>query len=64
MSLITIVVILVVVGVGLYLLSLVPMDGRIYKAIVAVVLLVVILWVLGQFVDLGAFTIGSRHRLR
>lgn len=62
MSVLALVLILVIVGVALYLLSLVPMHPAIYKVIVAVVLLAVILWVLSNFVDLGGIYIAPRHR--
>jgi hypothetical protein len=50
MSLITIVVTLIIVGVLLWLVnSYIPMDGRIKKVLNIVVLVVVVLWLLNVF---------------
>jgi uncharacterized protein YqhQ len=49
MTLIGLVVVLLVVGVALYLVSLIPMDPTIRRVIQVVVLLVVILWLLSAF---------------
>jgi len=62
MSILAIIMVLIGIGVALYLVSLLPMNQQIYKAIVAVVLLATVLWVLSQFVDLGGLTIGKHRR--
>lgn len=46
MTLIGLVVVLLVVGVALYLVSLIPMDATIKRVIQVIVILVIILWVL------------------
>jgi len=58
MSLISLIVILAVIGVGLWLLNTyVPMDAKIKKILNIVVVLVVILWLLSVFGVIGS--IGS-----
>lgn len=49
MSLLTLVVTLIVVGVLLYLVGLIPMDPTILRVIQVVVLLAVVLWLLNVF---------------
>jgi hypothetical protein len=46
MSLIGIVIVLIVIGVALYLVQLVPMDGTIKRIISILVIVVVIIWIL------------------
>lgn len=46
MPVIQIVIVLLVVGVGLYLVSLIPMDAKIHTIIRLVVILAVVLWIL------------------
>lgn len=54
MSLISLIVVLVVVGVILYLVNnFIPMDGKIKNVLNIVVLIVVILWLLSVFGILG-----------
>ena len=54
MSLITIVITLIVVGVLLWLINTyIPMDGKIKKIINIVVVVVVVLWLLNVFGVLG-----------
>ena len=54
MSLITLVVTLVVVGVILWLINAyIPMDGKIKKILNIVVVIVVVLWLLSAFGILG-----------
>jgi len=54
MSLITIVVTLIVVGVLLWLVNTyIPMDGKIKKVLNIVVMVVVVLWLLNVFGVLG-----------
>ena len=48
--LITIVVGLIVIGVALYLITLIPMDATLTKIIRAVVILIVVLWLLGVLI--------------
>lgn len=45
MNLTDLIVLLVLLGVGLYLLDLIPMDATIKRIIQVVVILVVVLWV-------------------
>ena len=55
MSLITIVITLIVVGVLLWLVnSYIPMDGKIKKILNIVVVVVVVLWLLNVFGVLGS----------
>ncbi len=53
MTLISLIVSLVVVGLILWLVSLLPIDGKIKNIINVVVLIVVILWLLQVFHVLG-----------
>jgi hypothetical protein len=54
-SLIGLVVTLVVVGVLLWLANTyIPMDAKIKQVLNVVVLVVVVLWILGLFVDFGS----------
>jgi uncharacterized membrane protein len=54
MSLITILITIVVVGVVLWLInSYIPMDGKIKKILNVVVVVIVILWLLSAFGVLG-----------
>lgn len=65
MSLITLIVVLIVVGVVLYLINaFIPMDSKIKTILNVVVIIAVILWVLeafGVLGDLSAIRIGP-HR--
>jgi hypothetical protein len=47
MTLIGLLVVLLIVGVALYLISLVPMDATIKRIIQVLVILFVVLWLLG-----------------
>lgn len=50
MPILTLLIILILVGVGLYLVNtLIPMDARIKKIINVVVILLVVLWLLDVF---------------
>lgn len=65
MSLISVVVILVVVGVLLWLLETqVPMDATIKKIVHAVVVLVVVIWLLQVFGLIGPIGMIQTPRLR
>jgi hypothetical protein len=56
MSLITLVIVLVVVGVVLWLInSYIPMQSTIKKILNAVVIIVVVLWLLSAFGVIGSF---------
>ena len=64
MSLISLVLVLIIVGVLLYLINnYIPMDGKIKKIINIVVVVAVIIWVLGLFVggwgQIGSIRIGK-----
>lgn len=48
MTLLGIVIVLVVIGVALYLVSLIPMDATVKRVIQVIVILFVVSWVLGQ----------------
>lgn len=61
-ALISIIVTLIVVGLLLYLIGLIPMDGTIKQIIRVVVILAVIVWLLQSFGLLGP--IGHGHLLR
>jgi hypothetical protein len=61
-ALISIIVTLIVVGLLLYLISLIPMDGAIKQIIRVVVIILVILWLLREFGLLGPIEHG--HLLR
>ena len=62
MPLITLVVTLVVVGVGLWLINnYIPMDGKIKTILNVVVVIVVVLWLLSVFGVLGSLS-GLRVR--
>lgn len=50
---IELIVALIVVGVVLYLITLIPMDATIKKIIVVLVILLVVLWVLQSFGLIG-----------
>jgi hypothetical protein len=55
MSLISILIVLIIVGVVLWLInSYIPMDGKIKKILNVVVVIVVILWLLSAFGVFGA----------
>lgn len=62
MSILSLIVLLIIVGVGLYLVQLIPMDPKILTIIRVVVILAVVLWLLDLFVDLGSIGhIRTRH---
>ena len=56
MSLISVIVALIVVGVLLYLINMIPMQGTIKSIINLVVVIVVVLWLLQAFGVLGSIT--------
>lgn len=61
MSLLSLIILLIFVGVALYLIGLIPMDGVVKRCIQVLVLLVVVLWVLeavGVLTGLGRIRIG------
>lgn len=57
MSLVGLILILVLIGVGLYLLNYIPMDTAMRTIIRVIVILVVVLWVIQVF---GLFNVGPR----
>jgi hypothetical protein len=63
-GLISIIVTLIVVGILLYLIELIPMDGTIKQIIRVVVIILVILWLLQTFGLLASLGIGHRRVLR
>ncbi len=60
MSLISLIVVLVIVGVALYCIRLIPMDATVSKIITALVILAVVLWLLES---VGLLT-GVGHHVR
>ena len=58
MPLIELIVILIVIGVGLYLISLIPMDANIKKIIQVLVIVLVVLWILSLFFPFGHIMVG------
>jgi len=55
-SIITIIVALILVGVALYLIDLIPMDVTIKKIIYVLVIVVVVLWLLQSFGVIGSLS--------
>jgi hypothetical protein len=62
MSIVALIIVLIVIGVGLYLInSVIPMDGKIKTILNVVVVLATLIWVLSVFGLLdGLGTIGPR----
>jgi hypothetical protein len=61
-GLISIIVSLVVIGLLLYLIDLIPMDGAIKQIIRIIVIIAVIVWLLQSFGLLGSLGIGHTAR--
>lgn len=61
MTLIGLIVLLILVGVGLYLIQLIPMDAAMRTIIRVVVILVVILYIIDA---LGLFNLGPVIKVR
>ena len=61
-GLISIIVSLVVIGLLLYLIELIPMDGTIKQIIRIIVIIAVIVWLLQSFGLLGSLGIGHPVR--
>ncbi len=60
-SLVTIVIGLVIIGVALYLINLIPMDGTIRSIIYVIVMVAVVLWLLQALGIIGSLSsIGIR----
>lgn len=59
MNLLQLVVVLIVIGVGLWAISLIPMDATIKRIINVVVILVVVLWLLNAVFHFG--NLGAIH---
>lgn len=55
-SLVTIIVALILIGVVLYLIELIPMDATIKKIIYVLVIVVVVLWLLQSFGIIGSLS--------
>lgn len=61
MSLLSLILYLIVVGLVVYLLDMLPIDARIKRVIQAVVIVVVVIWLLqalGLLINLDALRIG------
>jgi hypothetical protein len=63
-TLISIIVTLIVVGLLLYLIGLIPMDGTIKQIIRVVVIIAVIIWLLQSFGLLGSIGLGHTRVLQ
>lgn len=63
-ALISIIVTLIVIGLLLYLIGLIPMDGTIKQIIRVVIIIAVVIWLLQSFGLLGAIGLGHGHMLR
>jgi hypothetical protein len=64
-QLISIIVALVIVGLLLYLVGLIPMDGTIKQIIRVLVIIAVIVWLLQASGFIGSMgSMGHTHRLR
>jgi hypothetical protein len=61
-ALISVIVTLIVVGLLLYLIGLIPMDGTIKQIIRVVVIIAVVIWLLQTFGLLGP--LGLHHTVR
>jgi hypothetical protein len=61
-ALISVIVTLIVIGLLLYLIGLIPMDGTIKQIIRVVVIIAVIIWLLQTFNLLGP--LGFHHAIR
>jgi len=61
MTLLDIIIMLIFVGVALYLINLIPMDGRIKQIINILIIIVVVLWLLRA---LGLFAALNGVRIR
>src|SRR5277367_6803788 len=61
-GLISIIVSLIVIGLLLYLIDLIPMDGTIKQIIRIIVIIAVIVWLLQSFGLLGSLGIGHTTR--
>ena len=63
-ALISIIVTLIVIGLLLYLIGLIPMDGTIKQIIRVVIIIAVVIWLLQSFGLLGSIGLGHGHMLR
>lgn len=65
MSLVSVVIVLIVVGLILWLInSYIPMQGTIKNILNAVVVICVVIWLLGVFGVLGSFTNVNIPRMK
>jgi len=62
-TIISIIVTLIIVGLVLYLIDLIPMDGAIKQIIRIIVIILVILWLLRAFGLLGGGPVTHGHYL-
>lgn len=63
MTIIELLIALVVVGVLLYLVTLIPMNGTIKQIVIVLAILLTVLWILESFGVIGPWHLGARHRL-
>lgn len=63
-GLVSIIVTLIVIGLLLYLIGMIPMDGTIKQIIRAVVVIFVMVWLMQSFGLLGSLGLGHAHVLR
>ena len=59
MSILSLLLVLIVVGVALYLVGLIPMDPTVAIIIRVVAILLVVVWLLDAFIGLGS--LGTAH---
>ena len=62
MTLISLIVLLVIVGLILYLLGHLPIDAKILQIIRVIVIVVLILWLMEALFGYGGFYIGPSRR--
>jgi hypothetical protein len=63
MSLISLVIVLIIIGVALYLVNnLIPMDAKIKMIINVVIVIAVLLWLLSVFGGYGDVWVGPHRR--
>ena len=63
MPIIQVIIIIIVVGVLVWLADFIPMDATIRKILRAVIIIVLVLWILGLFVDFGSLGMIGTHRI-
>ena len=60
MDLVSLVVVLIVIGLVIYLVRILPIDQTFRTIIICVLILIVILWLLGQMGGIPHFYVGRR----